>query len=82
MTRIPTVEIEVDGRRKIVNANDPRAQEHALTGPELPESPEDVAKLKKQDVILMLEAHDVAFDKAAKVEDLREQLCNVIFVDL
>jgi hypothetical protein len=26
MARIPTVEITVDGRKKIVNADDPRAQ--------------------------------------------------------
>ena len=78
MPRIPTVEIEVDGRRKIVNADDPRAQE--ASAPETPESREDVAKLKKPEVVMLLEAHDAVFDKTAKVDELREQLAALMFV--
>jgi hypothetical protein len=78
MPRIPTVEIEIDGRRKIVNADDPRAQ--VAEASEIPESPEDIAKLKKPEVVMLLEAHDAVFDKTAKVDELREQLSAIMFV--
>lgn len=81
MPRIPTVEIEVNGRKKIVNADDPRATA-TLEPAAIPQSPEDVAKLKKPDVIELLEAHGAEFDPTAKVGDLRGQLSGVMFASL
>lgn len=81
MSRIPTVEIEVNGRKKIVNADDPRATGTVEPTP-IPESPDDVAKLKKPDVIELLEAHGAEFDPTAKVGELRDQLSAVMFTGL
>lgn len=77
--QIPTVEIEVNGRRKIVNADDPRAagakpeggaEERididAMTGPELTEA---------------LEAHGVE-DIPHKIDDRRALLQRVVFVEV
>lgn len=81
MPRIPTAEIEIDGRRKIINADDPRVQECAARqAPSVPESPEDVAGLKKAEVVAFLDAHGSDFDKAAKVDDLRALLIETMFV--
>lgn len=74
MPRIPTVEIEVNGRRKIVNADDPRAQ----TAPEAV-TPESIAKMKKADVTELLEAHGA--DAEGKLPELRARLIAIMFVD-
>lgn len=78
MPRIPTAEITVNGKRKIVNADDPRALEPQT--PDVPASPEDVAKLKRDDVVSFLEAHSVEFSKSAKVDELRALLIETMFV--
>lgn len=81
MPRIPTVEIEVNGRRKIVNANDPRAATSAEPVPTVvPQSPEDVAKLKKPEVIELLEAHEAPTD--GNLPELKKRLCGVMFAEL
>lgn len=82
MTRIPTVEIEVDGRRKIVNADDPRAQEHAVE-PEPELTKEGIEKMPRKGVVAALEAHGATeIPEDAKLDDLRKQLIAVAFVDL
>ena len=82
MTRIPTVEIEIDGRRKIVNADDPRAQENAIA-PKQELTREGIEKMPRKAVVAHLEAHgatDIPDD--AKLDDLRKQLIAVAFVDI
>lgn len=75
--RIPTVEIEVNGRKKIVNADDPRA---AKLKPGIP-SKSDIATMKKADVVEWLEAHGVDAPDG-KVLDLRKQLTQIMWADL
>lgn len=43
---------------------------------------EDVAAMKKADVLDLLEAHGVEADKADKVGDLRDTLSRVMFAEL
>ena len=74
MPRIPTKQITVDGKTKIVNADDPRANEPVIT-------PETIAAMPKADVVEHLKAHGVDAPKG-KVSELREALRNVAFLDI
>ncbi|MFY0682611.1 MAG: hypothetical protein JXR13_18710 [Thalassovita sp.] len=47
----------------------------------IPETPEEVAKLKKTEVVDLLKAHGVEAP-AGSVDELREQLANILFVNL
>ena len=80
MARIPTVEIVVDGRRKIVNADDPRANPQPSQTP-APSNPSksDIAGMKKVECVEWLEAHGID-DPKGSVADLRKQLAAIIYV--
>jgi len=87
MARIPTAEIVVDGRRKIVNADDPRVTHEQKAVEE--KGPEEVtrtsiARMKRGEVIDLLEAHGVseADCEGVKLPDLRAELTRIMFVDL
>lgn len=73
--RIPTAEIIVNGRKKIVNADDPR-----VTAGNEPDPRAEIDGMKKADLVEMLEAHGA--DTSGKVADLRARLKNVMFVDM
>ena len=73
MGRIPTVEIEFEGRRKIVNADDPRAVR------KIP-SKAEIAAMKKADVIEWLEAHGVE-KPTGNLADLRDTLRATIYLE-
>jgi len=79
MARIKTVEITVNGRRKIVNADDPRAAGGARDETGIP-SKSDIATMKKGDVIEWLEAHGVT-GASGTVSELRDRLRRTMFVD-
>lgn len=87
--RIPTVEI-VDpetGRRKIVNADDPRAMGASDAEGLQEKGPqaltrEAIAKMPKGDVAELLTMHGVDPDPKAKVAELRDMASRVIFADL
>lgn len=88
MAKLSTVKIAANNERGwcIINASafDPDIHQRFDT-PEpaaIPQSPEDVAKLKKPDVIELLEAHEAEFDPTAKVGDLRDQLSGLMFTGL
>ncbi len=80
MGTIPTVEIVVNGRRKIVNADDPRAQKPQAPSMDL--TREGIAKMPKDKVIALLEAHRVPVDKRSSVAKLRDMAARVVIVDL
>lgn len=88
MSILPTVKIFANNPRGwcIINESDfePDVHERFVEKEPVavPQSADDVAKLKKPDVIELLEAHDAEFDKAAKVDDLRDQLIALMFTDL
>lgn len=83
---IPTAEIVVNGRRKIVNADDPRVNAHAKEK-RLPEkgrqevTRESIARMKKPDVVDLLAAHGVE-GASGSLPSLRNQLTAVMFVDI
>jgi hypothetical protein len=77
MARIETVEITVEGRKKIVNADDPRATGGAQSG--IP-TREEISKMGKGEVVDWLDAHGVEGAKG-KVADLRNQLARILYVD-
>lgn len=76
MAIIPTVKIPADNAKgfKIVNADDPRAQE--------PESGIDIDTMEKDDVRDVLDAHGVKYDGRSKLADLRDLAKRAVFVDL
>ena len=76
--RIPTVEIVVSGRRKIVNANDPRVKKAEAPAEGI--SPEDIDRMKRADLVELLKAHGA--DASGKLPDLRKRLKAVMFVDI
>jgi len=84
--QIPTAEIVVNGRRKIVNADDPRVTAHAEEKG-LPEEGRQevtrstVARMKKAEVVDLLAAHGVT-DTSGSLPALRNRLIAVMFVDL
>lgn len=88
MARIPTAEIVVNGRRKIVNADDPRVKhgQEAVEeeGREEEMTRSDVARMKRADLVAALEAHGVpeARTRGVPVPKLREQLTRIMFVDV
>lgn len=86
--RIPTVEIMVDGRRKIVNADDPRAvggtsgQGSGVTPVSGHEqvTRESIVRMRKSDVRELLEAHGA--ETSGNVAEMRQRLTRVMFVEL
>jgi hypothetical protein len=83
MARIPTKTITINGRSKIVNADDPRCgdgiQEEKKAQEVIP-SKSDIAGMKKADVVEWLEAHGVV-DPAGSVADLRATLRKMIYLE-
>ncbi|MGB1215646.1 MAG: hypothetical protein ACPG4X_19910 [Pikeienuella sp.] len=69
--QIPTVKITVDGRQKIVNADDPRVSS-------VPASPDDIDGLKKAELVELLEAHGA--DTGGTVPKLKTRLKAVMFL--
>lgn len=86
MGRIPTVEITVNGRRKIVNADDPRAKvthgEETLRqeGRAQEVTRADVADMSGPDLSDMLKAHGVETIPRA-LTDRRALLTRIMFVE-
>jgi len=87
MARIPTAKIVVDGRRKIVNADDSRVTHGQKAVEE--KGPEEVtrtsvARMKRGEVIELLEAHGVSEADCGGVNlpDLRAKLTRIMFADL
>ena len=87
--KIPTVKIKHDNDDGfcIINEADFDTDMHEMfegeaesSGGEL--TRESLAKMKKNDVIEILEAHDAVFDKSAGAAELRELADRVVFVDL
>lgn len=76
MGRLATVQIEVNGRKKIVNADDPRAAQKPSGLP----SKSDIASMKKADCVEWLEAHGA--DTSGKIADLRDRLRSIMFVEV
>lgn len=75
--RIETVEIFVNGRRKVVNYDDPRA---ALPETGAIPTRSDIAQMKKADVIGWLEAHGVEAPDG-KLPDLKAKLVEIMFLE-
>ena len=79
--QIPTAEIVVNGRRKIVNADDPRVSNAKGLQPQEEEiTRESVDKMKRAQVVGLLEAHGAPTD--GKLPELRGRLRSIMFVDL
>ncbi len=86
----PTISIKQDGGDGycVINEADFDPDKHELfeagtaVNLEEPLTREVLAKMKKADVIDLLEAHDAVFDKAAVVAELRDLAASVIFVDI
>jgi len=76
--RIPTVEIEIDGRKKIVNADDPRANS-APAASGIP-SRSEIATMPKAQVVEWLEAHGVDAPEG-KLPDLKAALVKILYVE-
>ena len=78
MPRIPTVEITVNGKRKIVNADDPRAQApeaaKALTR-------DDIATMSGAELSDLLDMHGIT-DIPRKLDDRRALLTQAMFVEM
>ncbi|MEB3419911.1 hypothetical protein ACFSDD_11065 [Salipiger marinus] len=79
MSRIPTAEIVVNGRRKIVNADDPRAQ--AVPERKAPEDRAAIATMPKGEVREWLEELNIEVAKGATVEEMRAALTGAMFPD-
>jgi hypothetical protein len=77
--KIPTATIEIEGRRKIVNADDPRVAEYGVDPASEEITPEGIDKMKKADLIDLLKAHGVE-EPAGNVAELRDALRAVMFV--
>lgn len=76
MARIPTVTITVNGRRKIVNADDPRARQDAAPGI----TREDIAAMPGPDLSDLLALHGVESAPRA-LADRRALLTRILFVE-
>lgn len=85
--RLPTAEIVVNGRRKIVNADDPRVMDGQEAVEEKGRAQEvtrtDVARMKRAEVLDWLDAHGIAEAQleGKPVTELRSLLSAVLFVD-
>lgn len=85
--RVPTETIEVNGRRKTVNADDPRVADYAVSvgEPDLseqqPMTPDDIDAMDGGDLTELLEAHGVE-DIPRRLDDRREMLKSIMFVSL
>lgn len=84
---IPTAEIVVNGRKKIVNADDPRVKEFGVAVSEEKETEEvtipsrtDIARMSKAEVVEWLEAHGVEAPNG-KLADLKAELAAIMFVE-
>lgn len=79
--KLPTAVIMVGGRRKIVNANDPRVTGNAVQKEEKAETltRDDIAKMKAVELRDLLASHGA--DTNGKVADLRSRLISCMFVD-
>jgi len=85
MGRVATAEIVVNGRRKIVNADDPRAQNGEKTmeeGRAEKVTRTDIARMSKADVAELLTMHGIDPDPKAKATDLRDMASRVIFAGI
>lgn len=86
MARIPTAEITVNGRRKIVNADDPRAQvqhgEETLRqeGRAQEMTRDDIASMSGPDLSDLLDMHGVETIPRA-LADRRALLSRIMFVE-
>lgn len=96
MPRISTAEIAVNGRRKIVNADDPRAlaqkgaddakgqglRKEEGRAEEVTRT--NLARMKRGDVLDMLEAHGITEGdvEGVMLPELRAMAARVIFTDL
>lgn len=84
----PTAVIFVDGRRKIVNADDPRVKDYGQEAVEEGRAQEmtraDIYRMKRAEVIGMLTAHGVREEDCVGVilPALRERLTRIMFVGL
>ena len=78
MPRIPTVQVMVEGRLTIINADDPRASAE-VTPPEI--TRESVADMDGGELTELLEAHGVE-DVPHRLTDRREMLTRIMFADL
>lgn len=88
--RIPTAEIVVNGRRKIVNADDPRVKDYAegqgvrSQGRQEEMTRTDIARMKRGEVLDLLAAHGIteAECEGVKLPELKARLSGIMFVDL
>lgn len=86
--QIPTAEIVVNGRKKIVNADDPRVKGAANEVSEKEEAQEvggiptrsEIATMPKAQVIEWLEAHGVEAPEG-KLADLKAALVKILYVE-
>lgn len=84
----PTAVIVVDGRRKIVNADDPRVARYGEKAVEEKRAQEvtraGIARMKRGAVLDLLAAHGVseADCEGVTLPDLRRRLTRIMFVDL
>jgi hypothetical protein len=86
MASLPTVKIKANNDRGwcIINASAFDGEVHQrfvdAEPARVPQGPDDVAGLKKPEVIELLEAHDAPTD--GNLPELRERLCAVMFSGL
>lgn len=82
---LPTVKVKRNNDRgfRIINESDFDPDKHKLFDGDASEplTRDSLAKMKKADVIEVLEAHNAEFDASDKVGELRDLANSIVFVD-
>lgn len=82
--QVPTVKVADDNPRgwKIINASDFDPARHVEYGAPEPITRDSIAKMKRSDVVALMEAHGVseADCEGIRVPELRERLTAIMFM--